>query len=111
MKAMLIVSLVFLSACVACGGYNSMSNQPAAAPTFSPAPGTFASVQNVSLSDSTPGAVLYYTLDGSVPTTASARYSQPIPVLQSTTIRAVAVAAGYSMSDVATGVYVIVVTP
>jgi hypothetical protein len=55
--------------------------------------------------------VIYFTLDGSVPTTASARYSQPIPILQSTTIRAVAVANGYAMSDVSTGMYVIALAP
>ncbi len=78
---------------------------------FSPAPGTFTSVQQVTLSDTTPGAVIYFTLDGSVPTTSSARYAQPIPVLQSTTIKAVATASGYAMSDVSTGIYVIAMTP
>lgn len=75
------------------------------------APGTFTSVQQVTLSDTTPGAVIYFTLDGSVPTTSSARYAQPIPVLQSTTIKAVATASGYAMSDVSTGIYVISMTP
>lgn len=111
MKAMLIMATISLLACAACGGYNSMSTQPAAAPTFSPAPGTFTSVQQVTISDSTPGAVIYYTLDGSVPTTASARYSQPIAVLQTTTLRAVAIANGYGMSNITTGVYVIMLVP
>jgi hypothetical protein len=111
MKTMLTLTIVFLLACAGCGGNNSMSMTPAATPTFSPAPGTFSSVQNVSLSDSTPGAVIYYTLDGTVPTTSSLRYSQPIPILQTTTIRAVATASGYAMSDVATGTYMIALAP
>jgi hypothetical protein len=111
MKATAMVSIVLILVCAGCGGYNSMSNTPAATPAFSPAPGTFTSVQNVSLSDSTPGAIIYYTLDGTVPTTSSLRYSQPIPILQTTTIRAVATASGYAMSNVATGTYMIAVAP
>jgi hypothetical protein len=111
MKIGLVAIVIFLLAALGCGGYGSMSTQPAAAPQFSPAPGTFTSVQQVTLSDSTPGATIYYTLDGSVPTTASTRYVQPIQVLQTTTIRAVATANSYSMSNISTGVYMILVTP
>ncbi len=50
---------------------------PAAdAPTFSPAGGTFATAQSVTLSCATDGAAIYYTTDGSAPTadgTAAAR--------------------------------------
>lgn len=111
MKVMFLATMAVLLITSGCGGYNSMSNQPAAAPMFSPAPGTFTSVEQVTLSDSTPGAIIYYTTDGTTPTTASLRYSQAIPVLQTTTIRAVAVASGYSMSDISTGLYTIVLTP
>ena len=51
--------------------------QPAASPTMSPAPGTYTSTQSVTLSDTTTGAVIYYTLNGTTPTTSSA---QSIPV-------------------------------
>ena len=111
MKTMLISTVILLMTCAGCGGYNSMSNRPTAAPTFSPAPGTYTSVQNVTILDSTPGAIIYFTLDGSVPTTSSAIFSKPIPILQTTTIRAVATASNYSMSDISTGIYTIVMTP
>ena len=35
------------------------------APTFSPAAGSYASAQTVALADTTAGAVIHYTLDGS----------------------------------------------
>ncbi len=45
----------------------------AAAPTFSLASGTYPAAQRVTLSDSTPGASIYLTVDGSTPTTISRR--------------------------------------
>ncbi len=86
---------------------------PAAAPTFSPPPGTYSSFQSVSLSDSTTGAVIYYTADGSIPTASSTLYSTPISVASTTTINAIAIASGYSNSAVASGVFTIptVATP
>ena len=85
-------------------------NLPAVAtPAFSPAPGTYPTTQSVSLSDSTHGASIYYTTDGTTPTTSSTLFSasSPISVASTTTIEAIAVASGYANSTVATGVYTI----
>jgi glucosylceramidase len=85
-------------------------NLPAAAtPTFSPAPGTFTSAQSVMLADTTTGASIYYTTDGSTPTTTSTLFSvsTPIAVSATTTIKAIAVATGYTSSAVATGTFTI----
>jgi hypothetical protein len=90
---------------VATGAYTI--TVPASAPTFSPAPGPYASVQTVTLADATSGASIYYTLDGSTPTTSSALYSAPITVSASETINAIAIAPGGSASAVSSGVYTI----
>ena len=77
----------------------------AATPTFSPAPGTYTSVQTVTISDATPGATIYYTTDGTTPTTGSTKYTGVITVSSTETINAIAVVSGLSNSAVATGVY------
>lgn len=76
-------------------------------PTFSPgAPLTFTnSPQAVSLADSTSGAVIHYTLDGSTPTSSSATYSSALQLTGTTTVNAIAIAVGYNNSSIATGVY------
>src|SRR5262249_15024665 len=79
----------------------------AAAPTFSPAPGSYTGAQSVQLFSTTPGASFYYTTNGTTPTTASTPYSSPISVSSSITIKAIAVANGYPSSPVASGSYVI----
>ncbi len=76
-----------------------------ATPDFNPLPGTYAANQSVSLSDATPGAAMYYTTDGSQPTTASAVYSGPIPAANNTVIQAIGVAPGSQASPVAGGTY------
>ena len=94
---------------VAVYGLLGSSTPQAAAPTFGPAPGSYTSAQSVTLSDSTSGAVIYYTTNGTAPTTASSQYAPgtPIPVNTTTTIEAMAVASGYSNSAVAVGTYTI----
>jgi len=79
-------------------------------PVFSPIPGTYSSDQQVSLSTTTEGAVIYYTTDGSVPTTGSTAYSSPIPVTgngTTVTIKAIAVKSGMKNSSVASGTFTI----
>jgi outer membrane protein OmpA-like peptidoglycan-associated protein len=75
----------------------------AAAPTFTPAPGSYTGAQQVTLASATPSAKIHYTTDGSVPTAASPVYTGPIPVSGDTAIRAVAVAPGLPDSSVTSG--------
>ena len=83
----------------------------AAAPTLSPGTGTYTSAQTVTLADTTPGAVIYYTTDGSTPTTSSALYSAALTISATTTVRAIATAAGYTTSAVSSATYTISTTP
>jgi hypothetical protein len=78
-----------------------------ATPTFSPAGGTYTSAQSVMLSDSTSGATIYYTTNGTTPTTSSTVYSGPISVSSTTTIEAMGVASGDTNSSVASASYTI----
>jgi hypothetical protein len=79
----------------------------AANPTVSPAAGTYSSTQTVMLSDTTPGAVIYYTTDGTTPTTASTQYSAPLQIDATTTLEAIAVASGYANSGVTIAIFTI----
>ena len=88
-------------------GVFGLSSAIALPPTFSPAPGVYLTGQSVSLSDATPNATIYYTTDGSNPSTSSPIYSSPISVNATTTIKAMATAPGYGNSSVATGTYTI----
>ena len=47
----------------------------------------------------TPGAIIYYTTDGTVPTNGSQQYNTPITLTETTTIRAIAIEDGHIMSD------------
>ena len=48
----------------------------------------------------TPGAIIYYTTDGTVPTNGSQQYNTPITLTETTTIKAIAIEDGHIMSDV-----------
>jgi hypothetical protein len=86
--------------------FSSGTTQTAAEPVFNPAPGTYTTAQNVSLTSATTGATIYYTTDGSTPTHSSATYSAPIVVNgTSLTIRAFASASGYQDSPIVVGTY------
>jgi hypothetical protein len=80
---------------------------PAAAPTFSPAAGVYTSAQTVTISDTTPGEAIYYTTNGTPPTTSSTLYSAPFTVSASETVMAIATAAGYLQSAVGSAAYLI----
>jgi len=76
-------------------------------PSFMPDGGAYSTAQTVSLSDSTSGATIYDTTNGSTPTTSSTVYSAPITISSTETVQAVALASGDALSAVATAVYTI----
>ena len=47
----------------------------------------------------TPGAIIYYTTDDTVPTNRSQQYNTPITLTETTTIKAIAIENGHIMSD------------
>jgi N-acetyl-beta-hexosaminidase len=61
----------------------------------------------VVISDATPGATLYYTTNGTSPTTYSTRYTGPITVSSSETLKAIAYVAGEKQSETVTATYTI----
>jgi hypothetical protein len=82
------------------------STPSADTPTFSPGDGTeFYGSQSVTISCATSGATIYYTTDGTTPTTSSSVYSAPISISETTTIKAIATANGYTTSSVASATY------
>jgi hypothetical protein len=97
--------LAFAAGAVALVATYAVAASRTATPTFSPTGGTYNTAQSVTLSDTTPGAKIYYTTDGSTPTTASPLYSAPIAVSATKTVKAIAAAAGYSSSSVASATY------
>ncbi len=95
---------------VGCGGSNSSSSgggNATAAPTFSPGAGTYNKSQTVTVADTTQGAVLYCTTDGTTPTTSSPQCSQPTTIYKTEFLQAIAVAPGKSASSVVSAGYTI----
>ncbi len=101
------------TACGGGGGGSSTQTPPppppvAATPAFWPVPGAYSQTQagqKVTLTDTSSGATIYYTTDGTTPTTSSPKYSGAITVTSTTTIQAIAAGPNYSASAVATGTY------
>lgn len=95
------------------GGYTAIQKilnwtytQITAAPVISPASGTYSSGQAITMSDTTPNAVIYYTLDGSTPTSQSLVYTGPLTITNSSdNINAIAIASGYAASAQVAGAY------
>ncbi|MGA3156509.1 MAG: chitobiase/beta-hexosaminidase C-terminal domain-containing protein [Steroidobacteraceae bacterium] len=89
-----------------CGGHGS--SQPATpTPTFSEGTGTYIGTQTITITDATTTATIYYTTDGTTPTSSSTVYSAPVPVGATLTLEAIAVATGDRSSAVASATYII----
>jgi len=86
-------------------GFETYSIPTAATPFFSVNGGALNNPQPVTISDTTPGAVIYYTVNGTTPTTSSPIYSGPISLPYGFTLQAIATASGYSQSSVQSATY------
>ena len=79
-----------------------------ATPTFTPVAGTYNDAQQVTINCTTEGASIYYTMDGSEPSTSSTLYNVAVTINETTTLKAIAVKQGMANSNVATALYRIV---
>ena len=79
-------------------------------PTFTPSAGTYSTSQTVTVNCATEGANIFYTTDGSTPTTNSTAYSGPVIVSSTKTIKAFATKTGMTNSSIASATYTIKVS-
>ncbi|MEI6093420.1 MAG: chitobiase/beta-hexosaminidase C-terminal domain-containing protein, partial [bacterium] len=86
---------------------SSNSTSSVSIPVMSPSGGTYSSNQTVTISTETAGSTIYYTTDGTTPSSSSTVYSGTITVTHSETINAIATKSGMSNSEVASEEYVI----
>jgi hypothetical protein len=109
-----LVFCVFFAVGVGCGGGRSGGGNgqlpTAAAPTFSPAPGSYSRGVNVTLSDTTAGAVIHCTTDGTTPSPSSPTCTT-LNLKATTTIQAFAVASGFNNSSLASATYTVTTDP
>ena len=103
----------YTQSAVASATYTINALPVAATPTFSLAGGTYTGTQSVSLSDTTSGALIYYTTNGTTPSTASSQFipGTPLTISASETVEAIAVESGYTQSAVASATYTINALP
>ena len=114
-----IVAAAFLASalCGCSSGASGSSATPPQTQTAAPAISSFtnASLQNgavmVNLGATTSGSLIYYTVDGSTPTTSSTRYTAPFLVASNLTVKAIAQAASDSVSNVTSQSFTLNIPP
>ncbi|MBI9103486.1 MAG: chitobiase/beta-hexosaminidase C-terminal domain-containing protein [Spirochaetales bacterium] len=82
-----------------------------ASPVIAPEPDTTNDYVEVSISCAEPGAVIYYTLDGTDPTVNSTLYTVPFILYEDTTVKAVAAKADMDNSGITIASYIVVYNP
>jgi hypothetical protein len=76
-----------------------------AAPAITPPSQSFDGSISVSISSGTAGATIYYTTNGTAPTSASSRYTGPFTLSATATVQAIGVLKGYTNSAPTTATY------
>lgn len=89
------------------GLYNGGETQTVATPVLSPAGGTYTASQSVTITCSTAGSTIRYTLDGNEPTASSTAYTGAITISATATVKAKAFASGMNDSQTASATYTI----
>jgi hypothetical protein len=84
---------------------------PATTPIFSLKSGSYVSGGPLTIANGMSNAAIYYTTDGTIPTTSSSLYSGPLTVASSETVQAIATAPGYRNSSIGSAAYTFSPTP
>ncbi len=100
-------ALKALADLVAAGYGDVLLYEQVAVPVATPQAGQVDRGTSVSLSSATPGATIYYTTDGSIPTTDSSAYAVPLIISDDLTINAIAVKENMHDSNAVTFNYTI----
>lgn len=87
------------------GGVAGVVKKPQPIPVVATPVITITDLYTATIACATDGATIYYTLDGSTPTSSSTVYSGAITLTQSCTIKAIAVKSGMTDSEVASESY------
>jgi hypothetical protein len=93
-------------------GYNNSSlagglyNLVVATPSYNPSPGIITNGTAASITSATSGALIYFTVDGSTPTTSSTLYTGPITISTSPVVlQSIAAKSGFGNSAIQSGTY------
>ena len=104
-----VVAVMLVLTAASCQEKTTEPNEETVAnPTFSPPEGTYTSAQNVTISCATSGATIYYSTDGSTPST---QYTVPVNIASTATLKAKATKEGWTDSQIASASYTINITP
>ena len=86
--------------------YKEVATETCETPTFSPAAGTYYGSQEITLATITTDASIYYTLDGTTPSSSNGTlYEEPFTITETKTVKAIAVKDGATDSGVAEATY------
>ncbi len=107
MKTIIIpITLLFILCIFGCSEKTTQAySDTVSTPTFSLVPGMYYPQQMVTISCSTPGATIRYTVDGSLPNKHSTLYATPVQIDSTSTLKAIAYKKDWNQSAAASANY------